>query len=160
MKELKINFNVNNNEMYDDNGKVLTGNTAPKLYYAQQIMLNIQLVTDNSLTPYVGLENDFRFIASIDTDYNTATLPMVSTLSGEFNLENEWDGGLETAQPISGQLSFPIYGGQIEFKEKMGTKLSITNSKLEILVIDSVNDFLYDIYQMPFICKNIIGEFN
>jgi len=154
MKTKKIYYDVINENLLNETGKVISANNVPKIFYTSLQMINIQLVTDTSLTPYTELDVTNIFTANIDTDFDHTTSPLCSSLSGEFNVDGDWgvSGDVDLSQ---GQLSFPIYAGETQFATSLGTKQEI-NANLEIKCNDATTDNLTEIFVLPVKCKNII----
>lgn len=137
----------------DDQGAELRVDQLPVISYKEAPLLNITLVVNEDMDPYVfpaGLE----YKAVIDRDFLT---PPVMVLSGNalFNLAGEWDpyGTAGTADPSRGELSVALDANTVSYLTKIGTEAAI-GAWLEIQGGDGVH--VEHVFRMPFRCLGLV----
>lgn len=133
---IELYYDVTRRVLRASTGEVLRIVDFPYITFAEQVTVNIQLVTDSALTVYTQLTGTELFEGVIDKEFNTPLL-MVQTLNAGFNLAGDWGSSGGTADTTQGQLSLRLNALTDGFKYKIGTKAERPGTQLEILVRDA-----------------------
>jgi len=151
-KYIKLYFDVNENILRDSDGNELRYSSFPTIAFAQQVIVNLQLVTDSSGTKYTNLEADQLYEASIDKEFDTP-LMMVQTLNSGINQDGDWstDGGSTwgNPDPTQGEISIRLNALTTGYKYKIRQLRERPGTHLELLVKNGAGEPV-QVWEFPF----------
>ena len=153
-------WDVNNLVHYDSSGVQISKSAYPYVIYKEKMLINLFLVTDNSLTALTRLSATDVFSAAIADQYNvgSSALLMATATNSEINQAGDWlqSSNLQADETI-GEISIQIDATDAVF----GTELGTSKSKeciLEIPAFDGASSLnLTAVFQIPIICYNLVN---
>jgi len=156
---ITIYWDVVNLVHYDSSGNTLNARDYPFMFYKENPLVNVLLVTDSSLTPLDTLNelpSAHVFSIAVDDDFDHSSTVLCKTVDADVNVPGEWTlDSNGNANVADGEFSFTLDANTSEFQ----TAISDDQKKdgwLEILVLDSVGGNVVAAFQIPFILRNII----
>ena len=156
-RKIDIFYNINSKKLLKQSGHRLGSGQYPFIHYKEQVLVRLQLVIDDLLTPYTELASGVSYSCTLDNDYIHIDDPFIKTLNTDFNNIGDWkENG--TADPTQGQLTFPLNAFTSIFQSNIGTNRQITNTNLELQLLDLGTSELVQVMAFDFYCKNIMDD--
>ncbi len=158
MRTITLYWDVLRKRYYSAAGVLASSGEYPFLYYRESVLVNLQLVTDSSLTPLDSLGDSAEtYSVALDDDWDHSDTVMCKTSDGGINLAGEWElDSTGLADPAQGQFSFVLSGNTTSFRDKIGTSRGKTNTVLELQVWSG--GVLVFNTQLPFYTYNIVDD--
>jgi len=154
---LQIYYDVTAKVLRDSLGNELRVSRIPSITFKENVMVNLQLVTDSDMAKYTGLEASNVFTADLDNAFVGSNV-MCRTLNEGFNSADNWGIAQdEQASAVLGQLSFVLNANTTTYQSKIGTDAEEPNVRLQVRA-DTTADVLVDVFQMEFRALNILGD--
>jgi len=155
-----VYWDVNLLTHYDSSGVRLKKTSWPYVIYKEKMLINIYLVTDDSLTSFTRLSNTDVFAAAIDDAYNvqSSALLMASTANAGINQAGDWAGSSNgQADETQGEISIEIDATGSAFGTALGSNKS-EDCILELQAFDGASSLnLTAVFQIPIICYNVVN---
>lgn len=140
----------------DANGNQLRRNKQPFIFFREQPIAHVHLVTDGDLTKFTDIGASDAFSAAIDDNFDHTDALMVKTVDSEINVAGEWESA-GTADPTQGEFSIRLNANNDNFETKIGTISEKIGTKLEIQATAPSAE-LSTVIQMPFRALNIVDD--
>jgi len=157
---IKIYYDVTNNVLRNADGDQIRKEEYPFIIYKEQPIVNLYLVTDESLTAYTGLGAAGEvYSVAIDNDYDHDSNLMCKTLDVNINLVGDWEDDSDlTADPTEGEFSVRLNANNSNYQTKIASAQEKSNTQFELQVLDAAGGNLIFVRQIPFRCYNIIDD--
>ena len=150
-----IRYDVTNDVLRDAEGFEVTEENRPFINFKEKPLVNLYLVTDESLTAYTGLDGTEGYSASVDSDFDHDTVLMCKTEASGINLAGDWEqNSIGTADPTQGEFSIRLDANNTNYDTKIGTTQEKAAAKLELLATSGAGD-VEGVFRFPFRCFNI-----
>jgi hypothetical protein len=154
-----IYWDVVNKCHRDSSGAKVRSDQYPFINYREKPIVNLYLVTDDSLTSYSELNATYNFTAAIDDDFDHSTGLMCKTEDDEINVTGDWEGdSANTPSTAAGEFSILLNADTSEYDSKIASLSEKAGTKLEVHCYDSTSGDLWAVFRMPFRCLNIIDD--
>lgn len=164
---IKVYFNVTTGKVQNASGSSVPSSQYPHIYYKENPILNLLLVTDNSNTPYTGLDaTGLVWKGAIAQDYDSSTDVMVAIADAAFQQSGDWymignsSSNAGTADETLGEISIQVNANDANFASALGTKSQLNNTFLEVQLVDAASSGANVVYvvTVPIVCRNLANQ--
>ncbi len=150
-------YDVSNNFLRDSDGGVLAVGRYPFITFRENVLVNLQLVTDSDLTPYTRFDNTDTFQITVDNDIDNLQ-NMVKTLDNGINQPGDWEkDSAALADATQGEFSAKLNGNTTPFADRIAEAEALTNTVFELLARNSSNTIIA-VLRMPMYSHNLQGD--
>ena len=156
---ITIYWDVVNKCHRNSSGDKTRSDQYPYINYIEKPIVNLYLVTDDSLTAYDKLNATYSYSVAVDNDFDHSNNLMCKTDDDEINVTGDWEGdSANTPDPASGEFSIRLDANTTQYRDKIGTVSEKANTKLELKCYNSTSGDLWAVFRMPFRCYNIVDD--
>lgn len=155
---IDIYWDVIANVHRNSSGDEVKKNYYPYMFFKEEVIVNLWLVIDSSLTAFTDLDGTEQYGASINHTFTRQAI-MVQTLDAGINVAGDFIGNSSgDADPNNGEFSIRLNGNTANFETAVGTSdPEKKNTKLELRAMNASGQIVF-VTQMPFRAYNLIDD--
>ena len=159
---INMYYNVNTNKLVDGtSGYSLRPGQYPWVFFKEQPIINLRLVSDNSLTAHTAFTGT-TYAAAIDQDFDAVDGDLMCyTADSGINDTNQWLADPDTpatADPTAGQFSIQLDANTYGFQSKIGASDVSLTAEFELMSFDGSGN-ITGVLRMPILARNLVhGE--